>query len=66
MSAPAHRLGATAGGRRDRASSLDGVEGASSPWPLADPTSSAGARQPIRVAVPWRSAAHGHRALRSF
>jgi transposase len=35
--APAHRLGATTGGRKDRSPSLHGVEGLASPWPLPTP-----------------------------
>jgi hypothetical protein len=52
--------------RRDRLCALDCLEGAQAGRPLEAPGSGQGARQPLRVALPRRSAAHGHKPLRAF
>ena len=57
---PRDRLGAAAGRRRDRLRALDRLEGAQAGRALAAAAGGQGAGQPLRVALPRRSAAHGH------
>ena len=63
---PRDRLGAAAGRRRDRLRALDRLEGAQAGRDLAAAASGQGAGQPLRVALPRRSAAHGHQPLRAL
>ncbi|MBA3384125.1 MAG: transposase family protein [Actinobacteria bacterium] len=52
------------GRRRDRLLPLDGVEGAQARGDLAPGATGAGAGQQLRVALPRRPAAHGHKRVR--
>ncbi len=62
----ADRLGTEAGRRRDWLRALDRLEGAQAGRDLAAAASGQGAGQPLRVALPRRSAAHGHEPLRAL
>ena len=57
-------MGPAVGRRRDRPSPLDGVQGAPRHGSRAPPAARGSAA--IRVAVPGRSPAHGHQALRAL
>ena len=61
---PQDRLGAAPGRRRDRLRALDGLEGAQAGRDLAAAEACEGACQQLRVALPGRSAAHGHKRVR--
>ena len=63
---PGDWLGAAPRRRRDRVRALDGVEGASPGWPLPAAACGEGAGEQVRVALPRRPAAHGHKPLRTF
>ena len=60
---PTHRLGPAPDRRRARHGPLERLEGARPPRPLAARARRARAGAPLRVALPGRSAAHGHQAL---
>ena len=60
----ADRLGTAAGRRRDRLLPLDCLEGAQAGRHLAAAAACAGASQQLRMALPRRSAAHGHQRVR--
>ena len=57
---------AEAGGRRDRVLSLNGLEGVEASRAVTATTVGTGAEQQLRVALPRRSAAHGHERVRAF
>jgi transposase InsO family protein len=61
-----NRLGTEAGRWRDRLRALDRLEGAEAGRDLTAAEADQGAGQQLRVAVPGRSAAHGHQPLRTF
>src|SRR6266508_3897287 len=54
------------GCRSYRLCALDRLEGAQASWDLAALAAGKGAGQSLRVALPRRSAAHGHQSLRAF
>jgi Homeodomain-like domain len=63
---PQHRLGTEIDRRRDRLRALHRLEGAPPGRDLPTAASGQGAGQPLRVALPGRSAAHGRLPLRAF
>src|SRR6266702_2063031 len=63
---PPDGLGSSLGRRRDRLCPFDRLEGAAPARPLASATAGQGAGQQLRVAVSWRSAAHGRKPVRAL